>query len=324
MKRDYYSLLKARKRAFFYIKNFALYNVPDSLYAKWNFRQFARLTAGQRERAKTRAEYYCNLPANSCVGGGSMIVDDFKYPFGEPHKFSAYFFDLYESLRCFAPDRRFSRLFGDIDYETAEPTFVKTRPITGRESLSVLSKLDETRHFLFVKDKVRFEDKKDMIVMRNVVNRQPWRTKLLNLYHDNPRCNVGQINPNVEHPEYVRAFMPMAEQLQYKFICCIEGHDVATNLKWVMSSNSLAVMPRPRIESWFMEGKLIGGVHYVEVKEDYSDLIERMDYYTSHPEEAEQIIKNAHKWVEQFTDERLERCVALLTAERFFRQTGQM
>ena len=39
-----------------------------------------------------------------------------------------------------------------------------------------------------------------------------------------------------------------------------------------MSSNSVAVMPRPKYESWFMEGRLQPGVHYIEIKDDYSDL----------------------------------------------------
>ena len=35
--------------------------------------------------------------------------------------------------------------------------------------------------------------------------------------------------------------------LKHKFILCIEGNDVASNLKWVMSSNSVAVMPKPSL-----------------------------------------------------------------------------
>ena len=52
---------------------------------------------------------------------------------------------------------------------------------------------------------------------------------------------------------------------------CVEGVDVATNLKWVMSSNSIAVMPKPEIESWFMEKTLIPDFHYIEIKKDYSE-----------------------------------------------------
>ena len=42
--------------------------------------------------------------------------------------------------------------------------------------------------------------------------------------------------------------MPISEQLCYKFIFCIEGADTATNIKWVMSSNSLCVMPKPNMK----------------------------------------------------------------------------
>ena len=41
-----------------------------------------------------------------------------------------------------------------------------------------------------------------------------------------------------------------------------------------MSSNSVAVMPKPKYESWFMEGKLIPDYHYVLIKDDYSDFEE--------------------------------------------------
>ncbi len=33
-------------------------------------------------------------------------------------------------------------------------------------------------------------------------------------------------------------------------------------------------------------GLLKGGVHYIEVKPDYSDLPERIDHYLSHPDEG--------------------------------------
>ena len=50
---------------------------------------------------------------------------------------------------------------------------------------------------------------------------------------------------------------------------------MSSNLKWIMSSNSIAVMPRPEFETWFMEGRLIPGVHYIEINRDYSDLDEK-------------------------------------------------
>ncbi|TOQ08578.1 glycosyl transferase family 90, partial [Vibrio parahaemolyticus] len=74
-------------------------------------------------------------------------------------------------------------------------------------------------------------------------------------------------------------------------ILSLEGMDVATNLKWIMSSNSLCFTPKLRYETWFMEGKLKAGVHFVQVKDDFSDLDEKMDYYLEHPDKAEEIIQ---------------------------------
>ena len=103
----------------------------------------------------------------------------------------------------------------------------------------------------------------------------------------------------------------------------LEGNDVATNLKWVMSSNSLAVMPRPTCETWFMEGRLQPNVHYVEIKSDLSDLEERMNYYIAHPEEAQRIIENAHEFVKQFMDKEREQLIQILVAEKYLRLSGQ-
>ena len=65
---------------------------------------------------------------------------------------------------------------------------------------------------------------------------------------------VGQVNKPETGGAFLRPKLSILEQLEYKFVLCLEGNDVATNLKWVMSSNSLAVMPKPRYETWFMEG----------------------------------------------------------------------
>ena len=102
-----------------------------------------------------------------------------------------------------------------------------------------------------------------------------------------------------------------------------ERIDVATNLKWIMSSNSLAVMPKPTYETWYMEGKLMPNYHYVEIKHDYSDLKEKMQYYSSHPEEAKKIIKNANEWYNQFIDKKRERLISLLVLDKYFKNTVQ-
>ena len=101
------------------------------------------------------------------------------------------------------------------------------------------------------------------------------------------------------------------------------GAGKSTILKWVMSSNSVAVMPRPKYESWFMEGRLQPGVHYIEIKDDYSDLEDKIQYYSTHVEEAEAIIRNAHAFVEQFRDKEREELISILVLEKYLRHTKQ-
>lgn len=116
--------------------------------------------------------------------------------------------------------------------------------------------------------------------------------------------------------------MTIRQHLNFRYVLALEGIDVASNLKWVMSSNSIAVMPRPNYETWFMEGKLIPNYHYIEVKEDFSDLEAKLDYYSSHIVEAEAIIAHAHEWVEQFMDKEREEVIALLVLQKYFKICG--
>jgi len=117
--------------------------------------------------------------------------------------------------------------------------------------------------------------------------------------------------------------MSYYDHLESKFIMSLEGNDVASNLKWIMSSNSIAVSPHLTCETWFMEGTLIPDYHYIEIKEDFSDLKEKLQYYIDHPEKANEIIQHAHEYVEQFKDCKREKLISLLVLDKYFCMTGQ-
>ena len=104
---------------------------------------------------------------------------------------------------------------------------------------------------------------------------------------------------------------------------CVEGVDVATNLKWVMSSNSIAVMPRPSVESWFMEQKLIPDYHYIEIDKNFSNLEERLDFFIKNPSKCHEIIINANNYVKQFKNKKREELISLLVLEKYFYFTSQ-
>ena len=99
------------------------------------------------------------------------------------------------------------------------------------------------------------------------------------------------------------------------------GPNSGKSLMWPECQNSLAVMPRPTCESWFMEERLVPGVHYIEVKDDYSDLEAQLDYYSSHPDEAKEIARRANEYVNQFRDLRRERYIGLRVLMKYFKLT---
>jgi hypothetical protein len=142
------------------------------------------------------------------------------------------------------------------------------------------------------------------------------------MYFDHPMCDLGDTQQKKINPDEWKVKKTSIHYLlQYKFILAVEGIDVASNLKWVMSSNSLAVMPKPEFETWFMEARLIPDHHYVAIKSDYSDLEEKLNYYIEHEDEALQIIKNANEYVDQFWDNEREELISLLVMQKYFDNT---
>lgn len=269
-----------------------------------------------KEYLRRRVNYYNKLIDRLPVPGEAQTLKEFR----RKNKLNTYFFDTYEYLRYFHPGLKLNFVFGDVSCTFTQPTIVKSRPIHCDNSNSVLLKLNKVRHFIYTKDTKPYLAKKDLLVFRGGAHQQN-RIDFLKKYYDHPLCNAGQSRK--KSVPYFAERLTIEDQLDYKFILSLEGNDVASNLKWIMSSNSLAVMPRPTCETWFMEGTLIPDVHYAVIKDDFSDLEERLQYFMQHPDEAQQIVKNANDYVSQFKSAKRESLISLLVLEKYFYMTGQ-
>jgi len=302
-----------RKNKFlYYFSNAITLLMPKCVY-RWNRHKIIQsIDYYDQNEIYDRVNYYNKLARGFSLNENcGTKVKTFKKTKG-----ATYFFDLRSVIRYFPCGLRFDYKNGDVTHIPDHPTFLKSRPINGCNEHSVLLKLNRIRHFNFVCDKLPYQEKKNMVVWRGVGHKDH-RKRVIRAFYDHPRCDIGQTKPRQGQP-WEKDFMSVAKQLQHKFVLCIEGNDVATNLKWAMSSNSLVMMSKPKFETWFMEGRLKAGVHYVELKDDYSDLIEKMDYYLEHENEALSIIHNANQWVEQFQDDNKERLISLLVADKYF------
>jgi len=73
-----------------------------------------------------------------------------------------------------------------------------------------------------------------------------------------------------------------------------------------------------------MEGTLIPNYHYIEIKKDYSDLEEKLNYYINHTDKALEIIMNAHHYISQFQNRKREDLISLLVLNKYFEKTSQI
>ncbi len=272
----------------------------------------------QRQTIIDRVNYYCKLNHPFLLNHDSTTsVKRFKKTGG-----NTYYFDLRKIIKCFSPELQFSYINGDVITTPDSPCFVKSRPIGEHNAHSVLQKLNAIRHYQFVENDKPFRQKKDMLVWKG---NGFWahREHFINQYYDHPQCDVSRCDfDKASSDSNMATFAPpmsIAKQLDYKFIVSLEGKDVATNLKWIMSSNSVCMMPTPKYETWFMEGKLKAGVHYIEINDDHSNVIEQMNHYLARPKQTQKIIRNAQNWVDQFRSSEQEQLIGLLVAEKYFR-----
>ena len=287
-------------------------------------RYFEAMSAVDKAYINERAAYYCKLPNDSKVREINeqlprtrmtppyMPCTVGNYSIFRKRGNSVYFFDSYEHIRCFDTQLRFLMIPGDVFVELSAPAICKSRLVREGNSNNVLFNLNKVRHFLWIDDPFSWEEKQCRILFRGATEGKPRRERFLEMRKDHPMCDLRNTGE-----------MSLYDHLYYRYIMCLECNDVASNLKWVMSSNSIAVMPRPTCESWFMEGRLIPGYHYIEIADDYHDLIDKVEYYEAHPDEAKAIVEHAHEWVRQFQDTKREKIISLMVLERYFQQTGQ-
>ena len=272
-----------------------------------------------KEYIEHRVDYYNKLSGTVQLPSSAPHLSEHKMS-----KQKVYFFDTYQYTRWFSDQFQWGFCPGDVTFVPDYPSIVKSRPLTDDNANSIVMKLDKVRHFIFVEDKKAFTEKKNMVIFRGKVKGKPSRKLFMEMYFHHTMCDLGDVSKNTTDPaEWRTEKKTINEHLDYKFIMALEGIDVASNLKWVMSSNSIAVMPRPTCETWFMEGTLIPNYHYIEIKPDFSDLEERLNYYIEHVDESLEIINHAHEYVSQFKDKRRENLISLLVLDKYFKMTGQ-
>ena len=284
----------------------------------------------QKEHIQSRVKYYFKKTSNFRVSNKGKKLSELFWNQFFKNKQNSHFIDFYMLLRFFNKKNKVDFIYStknNIDSSIAKklhpyPTFVKSRPIGSNNQNSILLKLNQIKLFHFIKDPKKFENKKNQAVWRGDIRNNPQREYFVKNFYRTPLFDIGQTSPK-QDVRWRKSFMSIKDQLNFKFIFCLEGKCISTNLHWVMSSNSVCVMPKPKYESWFMEGKLKDGVHYIKVKDDFSDAKKKIEFYNNNNDMCLEIIDNANKFVEQFKNCKQERLIQLLILKQYFQFTGQ-
>lgn len=267
----------------------------------------------QKDEVEFRVDYYNKISEKIKIDTADFTVSDLL----KPKTPKAYFFDTYEFAKYFPADSPINFEFGDIDRILDKPAICKSRPIAGNNENNILLNLDKARHFVSVRDELQFSDKKDKLIGRAAVHQQH-RIDFYEKYFGNPLCDLGQVNKVGGNAHWIQPKISIEEHLKNKFILSLEGNDVATNLKWIMSSNSIAVSPPLKMETWYMEGTLIPDEHYIGLNDNAENLEEKIQYYIEHPRECLAIIENAKRYRAKFNNMDLEKLISLLVLKKYF------
>jgi hypothetical protein len=227
----------------------------------------------------------------------------------------------------------FYALFGDSSeyaaFDSGITIFSKVRPI-GIETRTVLLKLQCTRHYgklpTIPEIDIPYEQKLPKLFWRGISTGCNFRhnmrevavTKFQRHHNSNIDIKFNKLVQGISGDYVLGDWHTVEKQLKYKYLLSIEGNDVATNLKWIMMSNSVCIMPIPQICSWFMEDHLVPYVHFVPVSEDFSDLEEVYEWCLTHDEECEEISKNATEFAKQFLDLEREDEITRKVIARYF------
>ena len=197
---------------------------------------------------------------------------------------------------------------GDIDIKMKQFCFTKSRPIDLINNYNILLNLNTPRHWGGIEDvnkyDIPYNKKNNNIIWRGVSTGKYKRVNFVDKFQNNINKNIdikfSSLVQNVPNNNYILHNMSIKDQLQSKFIISIEGNDVATNLKWILYSNSVVIMPKPTMSSWIMEDTLIAGIHYVEIMNNYSDLEEKYNWCLNNLDECNKIAENGKKYIQQF------------------------
>jgi hypothetical protein len=209
---------------------------------------------------------------------------------------------------------KFLYKFCDVQQEVPILTFTKNR--WNSKNGVILRSLEFGPHWsnVYVPQKdMDFEDKISKVVWRGSSTGQPShpgnRFTLVEKWFDSSFTDVGFskiCQGKDDFSKFEKEKCTVEDMLNFKYILSVKGNDKDAGLNWKLNSNSLVMMPKPIVTSWLMETQLVPDYHYILLKDDFSDLEEKFNWCEENPQKCKDIVKNANKYMKQFSNKKQE------------------
>jgi hypothetical protein len=225
--------------------------------------------------------------------------------------------------------KKLNYVFGDNRCRVNPTVLIKNRGIGCSNSGVILRSLVFKRHWDCYYNKppdIPFDEKRNIIFWRGtttgkVTNKGNRFDLVTKYYNKHPNIDVGFskiCQGKNSFTKYVKGSVSISEMLNYKYIISVEGNDKDSGINWKLNSNSLILMPKPRITSWLMETTLVANFHYVLLKDDFSDLQEKYEWCEKNQDKCKEIIKNANYFMSQFLDNEKEEQIEIDVINTYF------
>lgn len=198
---------------------------------------------------------------------------------------------------------------GDSSYTDSHwPVFVKTRDSHNPNARGILASLESPRHWgdVFKHKDPLWESKKDEIIWRGADTGFGVRLDFVKKFKDTYDIGFSQYvqdalkDPELYPQNLLKSKKTIEELLEYKYLPVVDGNDKSSSLGWVLSSNSVPIMPKPKYHSWLCEPWLEPEKHYVEVQRDFSDLPEKLNWCKQNEGKCKEIAEEGKKFMIQF------------------------
>eukprot|EP00594_Rhizosolenia_setigera_P009335 CAMPEP_0178964752 /NCGR_PEP_ID=MMETSP0789-20121207/15863_1 /TAXON_ID=3005 /ORGANISM="Rhizosolenia setigera, Strain CCMP 1694" /LENGTH=360 /DNA_ID=CAMNT_0020649585 /DNA_START=262 /DNA_END=1344 /DNA_ORIENTATION=+ len=229
--------------------------------------------------------------------------------------------------------------YGDSSTKSNLPVVSKTRGISAE---SIIWPFNMQRHFKPVDEYralerrglgIPWEEKDSRLVWRGSptgTNKRMGKFKkgprvqavTTNFHYDEKDIDVAFDKGSKSYPQFTKCKLSMRQQLRYKYILSIEGNDISSGLKWQLASNSVVFMAKPTVVSYAMEHMLVPFLHYIPLNDDYSNLMEMVEWARANDEKCRWISQQATEYMNRlYGTEQADHdneLIAMELAKRYF------